>query len=205
MSKYNIDTYDYLIKMVIVGDSGVGKSCLLTRFTDGTFTDGFISTIGVDFKIKTVTMNNKTVKIQLWDTAGQERFKTISVSYYRGSQCIMIVFDLTDKSSFDNVRCWFDEIKTYTNTNPACLLVGNKADLTNKRAVSDQEAYALAEALGVSYVETSAKDNTDVETAFNNLISTTIKKLCNSELRNSGVYNKISLTQSNTNKRKCCN
>ena len=114
---------------------GVGKSCLLLRFADDTYTDSYISTIGVDFKIRTVDLDTKTIKLQIWDTAGQERFRTITSSYYRGAHGIIIVYDITDKESFDNVRQWLFEIDRYASENVCKLLVGNKSDLGNKRAV----------------------------------------------------------------------
>eukprot|EP01083_Nonionella_stella_P172877 594594_1 len=107
--------YDYLLKVVMVGDSGVGKSSLLKRFANRDFTGDYISTIGVDFEIKTLEIDGKTVKLQIWDTAGQERFRTITSSYYRGAHGIIIVYDITDKESFDNVRQWLFEIDRYAS------------------------------------------------------------------------------------------
>mmetsp|Transcript_49208 Transcript_49208/g.71860 ORF Transcript_49208/g.71860 Transcript_49208/m.71860 type:complete len:109 (+) Transcript_49208:102-428(+) len=102
--------YDYLFKLLLIGDSGVGKSCLLLRFADDTYTESYISTIGVDFKIRTITQDSKTVKLQIWDTAGQERFRTITSSYYRGAHGIIVVYDVTDMESFNNVKQWLHEI-----------------------------------------------------------------------------------------------
>lgn len=121
---------------MIIGDSGVGKSCLLLRFADDTYTDSFISTIGVDFKIRTVDLDGKTVKLQIWDTAGQERFRTITSSYYRGAHGIIVVYDVTDKESFENVKSWMAEIERYASDGVSKLLVGNKSDMTEQRAVS---------------------------------------------------------------------
>ncbi|WBY58514.1 ras-related protein Rab-1B [Plasmodium yoelii yoelii] len=107
------DSYDSLFKILLIGDSGVGKSCLLLRFADDTYTDSYISTIGVDFKIKTIEIDDKIIKLQIWDTAGQERFRTITSSYYRGAQGIIIVYDVTDRDSFNNVKNWIIEIEKY--------------------------------------------------------------------------------------------
>jgi len=158
--------YDYLFKLLLIGDSGVGKSCLLLRFADDTYTDSYISTIGVDFKIRTVDLDTKTIKLQIWDTAGQERFRTITSSYYRGAHGIIIVYDITDKESFDNVRQWLFEIDRYASENVCKLLVGNKSDLSNKRAVECDQAKAFADELTIPFLETSAKNATNVEQAF---------------------------------------
>ncbi|XP_073950862.1 ras-related protein ORAB-1-like [Choristoneura fumiferana] len=125
--------YDYLFKLLLIGDSGVGKSCLLLRFADDTYTESYISTIGVDFKIRTVELDGKTIKLQIWDTAGQERFRTITSSYYRGAHGIIIVYDCTDQDSFSNVKQWLEEIDRYACDNVNKLLVGNKCDLTTKK------------------------------------------------------------------------
>jgi len=158
--------YDYLFKLLLIGDSGVGKSCLLLRFADDTYTDSYISTIGVDFKIRTVDLDTKTIKLQIWDTAGQERFRTITSSYYRGAHGIIIVYDITDKESFDNVRQWLFEIDRYASESVCKLLVGNKSDLKNKRSVEFETAKGFADELNIPFLETSAKNATNVEQAF---------------------------------------
>jgi len=158
--------YDYLFKLLLIGDSGVGKSCLLLRFSDDTYTESYISTIGVDFKIRTLEQDSKTVKLQIWDTAGQERFRTITSSYYRGAHGIIVVFDVTDKESFNNVKHWFQEIDKYAADGVNKLLVGNKSDLASKKVVSYDEAKELADSFGIKYMETSAKNAHNVEQAF---------------------------------------
>ncbi|KAL4341336.1 hypothetical protein GQ457_08G012770 [Hibiscus cannabinus] len=121
--------YDYLIKLLLIGDSGVGKSCLLLRFSDGSFTTSFITTIGIDFKIRTVELDGKRIKLQIWDTAGQERFRTITTAYYRGAMGILLVYDVTDESSFNNIRNWIRNIEQHASDNVNKILVGNKADM----------------------------------------------------------------------------
>ena len=158
--------YDFLFKLLLIGDSGVGKSCLLLRFADDTYTESYISTIGVDFKIRTIELDGKTIKLQVWDTAGQERFRTITSSYYRGAHGIIVVFDVTDQESFNNVKQWLQEIDRYACENVDKLLVGNKCDLTDKKVVEYTSAKAYADQLGISFLETSAKNSTNVEQAF---------------------------------------
>ncbi|XP_050425595.1 ras-related protein ORAB-1 [Adelges cooleyi] len=158
--------YDYLFKLLLIGDSGVGKSCLLLRFADDTYTDSYISTIGVDFKIRTIRLDNKTVKLQIWDTAGQERFRTITSSYYRGAHGIIVVYDCTDMETFTNLKQWLEEISRYACENVNKLLVGNKCDMTDKRAVEEATAKEYADHLKIPFLETSAKNATNVELAF---------------------------------------
>jgi len=158
--------YDFLFKLLLIGDSGVGKSCLLLRFADDTYTESYISTIGVDFKIRTVELESKVVKLQIWDTAGQERFRTITSSYYRGAHGIIVVYDVTDAESFNNVRQWLHEIDRYASDKVNKLLVGNKCDLNEKRVISFQQGKELADSLGLEFLETSAKNSTNVENAF---------------------------------------
>lgn len=162
----NPPEYDYLFKLLLIGDSGVGKSCLLIRFADDTYTESYISTIGVDFKIRTIELEGKTVKLQIWDTAGQERFRTITSSYYRGAHGIIIVYDVTDQESFDNVKQWLHEIDRYATDDVNKLLVGNKSDLTSKKVVTYEAAKEFADSVGMEFLETSAKNATNVEKAF---------------------------------------
>jgi len=156
--------YDYLFKLLLIGDSGVGKSCLLLRFADHTYTESYISTIGVDFKIRTIELNGKTVKLQIWDTAGQERFRTITSSYYRGAHGIIIVYDVTDPDSFNNVRKWMQEIDRYASESVRKLIVGNKSDL--EKRVDTAMAKEFADSMNVQFLETSAKNASNVEKAF---------------------------------------
>jgi len=158
--------YDFLFKLLIIGDSGVGKSCLLLRFSDDIFTDSFISTIGVDFKIRTIEIGGTKIKLQIWDTAGQERFRTITSSYYRGAHGIIVVYDITEQKSFDNITKWLKEIETFAGQHVQKLLVGNKCDLENERTIPTDSGKALAQKLSIPFIETSAKNSTNVEDAF---------------------------------------
>jgi len=167
--------YDYLFKLVLIGDSGVGKSCLLLRFADDNFTDSYISTIGVDFRFRTITIDKKTVKLQIWDTAGQERFRTITSAYYRGADGIIMVYDVTSAESFDHVEEWLSEVDRYANENTAKLLIGNKADLIDEKQVSEETAQKFADKLGIPFLETSAKTATNVDQAFLTMAKELIK------------------------------
>jgi len=158
--------YDFLFKILIIGDSGVGKSALLVRYCDDTFNDTFISTIGVDFKIKTIEVEGKNIKLQIWDTAGQERFRTITSSYYRGSHGVILVYSVTDRASFANVEKWVLEVDRYATNSVKKLLVGTKSDLSNQRVVSTEEGQALADRLKIPIIETSAKTSANVNEAF---------------------------------------
>ena len=158
--------YDYIFKVLLIGDSGVGKSSLLLRFADDTYTDCYISTIGVDFKIKTVELDGETVKLQLWDTAGQERFKTITSNYYRGAHGFILVYDVTNEESFKNLKQWMVEIDKYGSETVNKLMVGNKCDLTTIKVVDYSTAKEYANQLGIPFLEASAKNKTNVQQAF---------------------------------------
>merc|ERR1711939_287588 len=128
----NKSPYDFLIKLLLISDSGVGKSCLLLRFCDDAWTPSFITTIGIDFKIRTIELDGKKIKLQIWDTAGQERFRTITQAYYRGAMGILLVYDVTDDKSFGNIRTWMRNIDQHANEAVVKILLGNKCDMADK-------------------------------------------------------------------------
>ena len=172
--------YDHLVKILLIGSSGVGKSSISSKFVKNTFTKDTINTIGVDLKVKTINYNNKLFKCQLWDTAGHERFKSITSSYYRGSDCAIIVFDLTNKNSFEDLDFWIQEIKNH-NDSILYYLVGNKCDLNDSRVNSLKEIEQFIIKYNIhNYIEVSAKNNVNIEKLFENIISELNKTNLNS-------------------------
>lgn len=164
------DDYDMIFKTVLVGDSGVGKTNILSRYTRDEFSIETNSTVGVEFGSKKIKINNTNVKVQIWDTAGQEQYKSIINAYYKGARGSMVVFDLTKKDTFKSVDAWIRELKTYADSEISILLIGNKADLEELRQISQEEAKAKAEQYGIDYIETSALQFTNIENAFKNMI-----------------------------------
>ncbi|MES1915753.1 MAG: Ras-related protein Rab-8A [Cercozoa sp. M6MM] len=158
-------SYDMLIKLLMIGDSGVGKSCLLLRFSEESFTPSFITTIGIDFKIKTIELDGKRIKLQIWDTAGQERFKTITTAYYRGAMGILLVYDVTDEQSFLNIRNWIRNIEQHASDTVDKILIGNKCDM-EERVIDTARGESLAQEYGIKFFETSAKTDHNVKDAF---------------------------------------
>ena len=150
-------TYELLFKILLAGNTSVGKSSIFLRFVDNIWNDAFVPTIGVDFKIKTLNINYKNVKLQIWDTAGEERFRTIISSYYRGAHGILLIFDLTEIESFNNLNNWLTEIEKNANKNVVKVLIGNKCDLEDKRVISFEKAKDFADSNNMKYIETSAK------------------------------------------------
>lgn len=162
-------TYDMQIKLLMIGDSGVGKTCLLLRYANDSFSPTFITTIGIDFKIKNIEIDNKRVKLQIWDTAGQERFRTITTSYFRGAQGIVLVYDVTDRRSFESIRNWISQIQQHADVHVNKILVGNKCDMLDEKVVSTEEGKKLAEEFNMEFWETSAKNDVNVEQSFHSI------------------------------------
>lgn len=165
------DEYDYLFKVVLIGDSGVGKSNLLSRFTRNEFNLESKSTIGVEFATRSIQVDGKTIKAQIWDTAGQERYRAITSAYYRGAVGALLVYDIAKHLTYENVERWLRELRDHADANIVIMLVGNKSDLRHLRAVPTDEAKAFAEKHNLSFIETSALDSTNVETAFHNILT----------------------------------
>lgn len=166
-----------LLKLIIIGSSNTGKTCIVLRYTDDTFTDTFLTTVGVDFKVKeTVDDIGKPVRLQVWDTAGQEQFHTIAKSYFRGAHGILLCFSLKDRFSFEKTHMWMDSIREAASQDVSIVLVGNKVD-HQPREISKEEGEALASEFGVPYFETSAKTGENVNETFQYLVNDACKKL----------------------------
>ncbi|KAM6961792.1 ras-related protein Rab-19-like [Tautogolabrus adspersus] len=161
------DSFDFLFKIILIGDSNVGKTCVVQNFKSGIFCERQQNTIGVDFSVRTLDIEGKKVKMQVWDTAGQERFRTITQSYYRSAHGAIIAYDITRSSTFNSVNHWIKEVETYGATNVVLVLIGNKCDMEEERQVPFQEACSLANDRGIlAALETSAKESQNVEEAF---------------------------------------
>jgi len=184
-----MNTYDYLIKIVVIGDSGVGKSAIMKRLTADRFEESYQATIGIDFAIKTLDVDGKIIKIQLWDTAGQEKFRGITASYYRGAHAIMLVFDVTNVMSFHNIQRWRKEVDQYAVDNVCCFLIGNKCDLVDMRSVDEKQATKYASKLGVPYLETSAKTGHCMSDMIHTIVEQ-VKPKMDSKLLSNDVHKK---------------
>mmetsp|Transcript_22028 Transcript_22028/g.32748 ORF Transcript_22028/g.32748 Transcript_22028/m.32748 type:complete len:207 (+) Transcript_22028:887-1507(+) len=158
--------YKYLFKYIIVGDTGVGKSCLLLQFTDKRFQPVHDLTIGVEFGSRTISIDENQIKLQIWDTAGQEKFRSITRSYYRGASGALLVYDITRRDTFEHLTSWLDDCKQFSNENIVIMLIGNKCDLESQRVVSTEEGQQFAAEHNLTFLETSAKTAENVEKAF---------------------------------------
>ncbi|KAF9679396.1 hypothetical protein SADUNF_Sadunf06G0010900 [Salix dunnii] len=161
---------DYLFKIVLIGDSAVGKSNLLARFARNEFYPSSKSTIGVEFQTQKMDINGKEIKAQIWDTAGQERFRAVTSAYYRGAVGALLVYDISRRQTFDSIGKWLNELQTHSDMNVVTILVGNKSDLKDAREVPTAEGKVLAEAQGLFFMETSALDSSNVAAAFQTVV-----------------------------------
>ena len=203
------DSYEKLFKILLLGDSSVGKSSLFLSFMDKSWNETFVPTIGVDFKIKTINVNNMNIKFQVWDTAGQERFRTIISSYYKGAHGILLVYDITLKESFESLNDWLNEIKKNTSKNIVKVLIGNKIDLNDKRVISFDEAKEFADNNSMKYIETSAKTSTNVDQAFGLIGVELMKSFKGNEEKNTNKKNVVLsnsevVTDNKQIKKGCC-
>ena len=166
------DEEDYrLYKILLLGDCAVGKSCLLLRYCENSFQESHLSTIGLDFRLKTISLeNNRKIRIQIWDTAGEDRFRSITRNYYKGAHGIVLIYDVTDQQSFQHIKDWVDKIKEESKEGVIIYLVGNKIDLIDKRIITNADGKKLSEEIKIKYYETSAKDSIGVNEVFENLV-----------------------------------
>mmetsp|Transcript_7169 Transcript_7169/g.10664 ORF Transcript_7169/g.10664 Transcript_7169/m.10664 type:complete len:216 (+) Transcript_7169:195-842(+) len=211
------EEYDYLFKVVLIGDSGVGKSNLLSRFTRNEFNLESKSTIGVEFATKSINVDGKVVKAQIWDTAGQERYRAITSAYYRGAVGALLVYDISKHVTFENVERWLKELRDHAEPNIVVMLVGNKSDLRHRRTVPTEEAMAFAENNNLAFIETSALDSTGVEEAFRQILTEIYRLMSRKTIAAEGTPSSslptgqtLTVTPentgtSNTKKNGCCN
>jgi len=211
---YKVDNeYDYLFKIVLIGDSGVGKSNILSRFTRNEFCLESKSTIGVEFATRTLQVEGKTVKAQIWDTAGQERYRAITSAYYRGAVGALVVYDITKRQTFENVQRWLRELRDHADSNIVIMMAGNKSDLNHLRAINEQDAQLFAEKEGLSFLETSALEARNVEKAFHTIMldiyqiisrKALVAQEAAANIPGQGTAIKIGDYSGNSNRRQCC-
>ncbi|CAM8896723.1 unnamed protein product [Rhodiola kirilowii] len=205
------DDYDYLFKLVLIGDSGVGKSNLLSRFTKNEFNLESKSTIGVEFATRSLKLDGKIIKAQIWDTAGQERYRAITSAYYRGAVGALLVYDVTRRATFENVERWLSELRNHTDPNIVVMLVGNKSDLRHLVAVTTEDGKSFAERESVYFFETSALEATNVENAFTEVLTQIYHIVCKKAIEGEGAASsapgqgeKINIKDDTSGNRTCC-
>ena len=196
------DDYN-LYKILVLGDTSVGKSCLLLRFCDNSFQEAHLTTIGLDFRLKTINLkDDRKVKIQIWDTAGEDRFRSITRNYYKGAKGILLIFDVTEKETFTHVRDWIERIHEESPEGITICLVGNKIDMNESRVISNEEGKKIADEFKIPYFETSAKSNIGVEEVFTYLVKEVDTIYMNEHKEEVG--RKTVLNQKTKNKKKKC-
>ena len=193
---------DCVYKVLLLGDSTVGKTCFLLKYTDKVFKEVHMTTVGLDYRLKNMTLKNgKTVKLQIWDTAGQDRFRSITKNYYKGAHGIIVIYDITSFATFDNVKNWISQIREEVSSNVVIYIAGNKSDLEEQRKVQTEEGKNLAEEYGFPFVETSAKDGTNINEAFEDMVERIDSVFGKIGTNNVGL---ISGNQLNKPKKNCC-
>ena len=201
-----IHIFSVFFKILLIGDLGVGKSCVILRYVEGDFPGNIMSSIGVDFKTKQIDLDDRLIKLQIWDTAGHEKFRTITTSYYKSAHAIIILYDITQKASFDHIRNWLTEIDKFGKQGVLKVIVGNKLDMENNRKITKEAAENLALKYGIKLWEVSAKDNTNIEEMFLDTIKTLLEKNSKIISEGSSMATNIQLNKNVKNKKskKCC-
>ena len=204
------EEYDFLFKLIIIGDSNVGKTNIMSQYIKQEFNINSKSTVGVEFGNKIIKINDKTIKAQIWDTAGQERYKSITSAYYKGAKGAFIVYDITSKITFDSIDKWIQDLNLFGDKNMTLLLIGNKSDLENKREVKKEDGEEKAKAFGLGFIETSACTGDNIDKTFEIML----KEVCNKyieekgnnvEFENDGENLEIkNESENNANKKSCC-
>uniref|UniRef100_A0A3P9I1C5 small monomeric GTPase n=1 Tax=Oryzias latipes TaxID=8090 RepID=A0A3P9I1C5_ORYLA len=162
--------FNHMFKLLIIGNSSVGKTSVLFRYADDSFNPAYVSTVGIDFKVKTVFRNEKRIKLQIWDTAGQERYRSITTAYYRGADGFLLMYDITNQESFNAVRDWATQVQHYSSKDAQVILVGNKCDMEDDRLITREDGQRLADERGFLFFEASAKENINVKQVFEHLV-----------------------------------
>ena len=203
-SSYNeSSSYDEKIKLMVIGETRVGKTALIKKYTKDIFGGAYLTTVGIDFQEKIINVEDKVVKLQIWDTAGQERFRNIAKNYFHTSDGFLIVYDISNKESFEKLDFWYEQIKLNAPENTKCIVVGNKCDLEEKRKVNKEEGETFSRENNINFYETSAKDGINVNNVFQLLANEIIK-----DIKKNGTKNKrasqVLKKGTKTKKKSCC-
>ena len=191
---------ELLYKILLLGDSSVGKTCFLMRYSDNTFQEIHMSTIGLDYKLKNVQLDDgNIVKIQIWDTAGQDRFRSITKNYYKGAHGIILIYDITSRKTYENIKNWVTQIKEEVSDKVNIILVGNKIDDEKNRKVSTEEGEKMAKEIGFYFYETSAKTGINIDSTFNDLVKKTVESFSKTNVKGDKLN-----TKKGGSKRGCC-
>ncbi|KAJ3439228.1 rab2a [Anaeramoeba flamelloides] len=206
---------DYLFKFILIGDSGVGKSCILNRFTNDGFESIYDATIGVEFNARAIEILEKTIKLQIWDTAGQETFRSITRSYFRGSMGALLIYDISQRETFNHLNSWLEDVLKHSSPDIEIMVIGNKNDLTELRQVEYEEGEKFAKEKGLTFLETSAKENVNIEESFTKIaenifnqvesgeivLNSSIKQI---QLKNHPIYDENEIEKEEVKKKGCC-
>ena len=195
---------DIVYKVLLLGDSTVGKTCFLLRYCDKTFQDAHLSTIGLDYRLKSMTLKNKkNIKLQIWDTAGQDRFRAITKNYYKGANGIILIYDITSLQSYDNVKSWISQIREEASPNVVIYIAGNKIDLEEERKVKTEDGQKIADEYGFPFFETSAKNDINIKETFEELVEKIDSVYSQLDANNQGGTKKNKLYKAK-NRNGCC-